>query len=107
MISIIFITLGIALFLGIMLIAVIMPFKPDALKIFGKFVCSGDEKIEILTSVASYHQPGERSISIYCNDYGKRRSVKGKTLLLSFLLSFLVMLPVAGFIVFLIFRFIS
>lgn len=105
MVAMILIILGAAAFLGIMLMTIILPFKPDALKICGKFVCSGDEKMEILTSTASYHRPGERSISIYCNDYGKRRSVKGKTLLLSFLFSFVVMLPVAGVIVVLIYKF--
>jgi hypothetical protein len=103
----IFITFGVAFFLGIMLIAVILPIKPDSLRIFGKFVCTGEEKMEVSTSVASYHQPGERSIEIYCSDYGKRRRVKGKTLLLSFGLSSALMLPVAALIVYYIYTFIS
>ena len=101
----ILIILGVSAFLGIMLIAVILPFKPDSLKIFGNLVCKNDEKIEILTSVASYHHPGEKSISIYCNDYGKRRSVKGKVLLLSFLSSFIIALPFATLIVVTIYRY--
>lgn len=103
MTAMILISIGVSVFLSIMLLAIILPFKPDALKVFGKFVCKGDEKIEILTSVASYHQPGERSIEIYCNDYGKRRSVKGKVLLLSVLLGFLITLPLSFLIVFYIF----
>jgi hypothetical protein len=104
MTAIILISIGVSAFLSMMLWTVILPFKPDTLKIFGKFVCQNDEKIEILTSVASYHQPGERSIEIYCNDYGKRRSVKGKVLLLSFLSGFLITLPLSFLIVFYIFK---
>lgn len=103
MTAIILISIGVSVFLSIMLLAIVLPFKPDSLKVFGKFVCKADEKIEVLTSVASYHQPGEKSISIYCNDYGKRRSVKGKVLLLSVLLAFLITLPISFLIVFYIF----
>lgn len=101
----ILIILGVSAFLGIMFWSVILPFKPDSLKIFGKLVCKNDEKIEIVTSVASYHQPGEKSISIYCNDYGKRRSVKGKVLLLGFISSFFIALPFAIIIVFLVYNY--
>lgn len=104
MISTIFIILGISAFLGIMLMAIVLPLKPDALKVVGKFVCKNDEKMEVPTSVASYHQPGERSIEIYCNNYGKRRDVKGKTLLLSFLFSSAAMIPFSAAIMFLINR---
>lgn len=105
MISSIFIILGISALLGIMLVAIVLPFKPEALKIVSKFVCSKDEKMEVLTSVASYHQPGERSIEIYCNNYGKRRSVKGKVLILSLLFSSAVMIPFVLAIIFLVNKF--
>ena len=105
MISSIFIIIAISCFLGIMLMTIVLPVKPDALKIVGKLICSKDEKMEVLMSVASHHQPGERSIEIYCNNYGKRRGVQGKTLFLSFLFSSAVMLPFAAMILFLINKF--
>ena len=101
----IFIIFGGAAFLAIMLWTVLLPLKPDSLKVFGKLVCRKNEKMEILTSVASYHQPGEKSIEIYCSDYGKRRDVKGKTFLFAFLLAFVLMLPVSAVIVILIDKF--
>jgi len=102
----ILIILGAAAFLAVMLWTILLPVKPDSLKIFGRLVCRPDEKMEILTSHASYHQPGENSIEIYCNKYGNRRLVNGKTFLFAFIFSFVVMLPVAAAIVIAIDRFV-
>lgn len=90
---------GAAAFMAVMLLMIVLSFRPDTLKIFEKIVCRENEKMEILFSKASHHQPGEKSIEIYCNNYGKRRIVNGKTLLLSFLLAFFIMLPFAAIIV--------
>lgn len=101
----VFIILVTAIVLSIMLWAVILPFKPDSVKIVGKFVCKPNEKMEVSTSNASYHQRGERSIEIYCNDYGNKRLVNGKTFLFAFLFSFVLMLPFAVLIVFSIYKY--
>lgn len=96
---------GAAAFLAVVLWSVLLPFKPDSLKVFQKIICRKDEKMEILTSAASYHQPGERSIEIYCNNYGNRRLVNGKTFFFAFLLAFVLLLPAAAVIVILIDKF--
>lgn len=96
---------GLAAFFAIMILAVLLPLKPDALKAAKFLVCANDEEIEISTSVSSYHQPGERSIEIYCKGYGKKRDVKLKTLLMSFLVSFAAALPFSFLIVSLAARF--
>lgn len=80
---------------SIMLWALVLPFKPTGLSVAARFVCRGTEKFEVVTSVASYHRPGERSISVYCNDFGRQRDVKGKTFLIAFLMAFAALLPVA------------
>jgi hypothetical protein len=85
--------------------AVLLPFKPESLKVFERFVCRKDEKMEVSTSVANHHQPGEKSLEIYCRDYGKSRLVNGKTLSLAFLLSFVLTFPAAAALVILIERF--
>jgi hypothetical protein len=53
--------------------------------------------MEILTAaLASHHRPLGKSIEIYCNNYGKRRDVKGKTLLFALFFSFTLMFPVSA-----------
>ncbi|HQU85690.1 MAG TPA: hypothetical protein PKY59_21320 [Pyrinomonadaceae bacterium] len=101
----VFIILVTAVVLSIMFWAVILPFKPESVKIVGKFVCKPNEKMEVSTSNASYHQRGERSIQIYCNDYGNKRLVNGKTFLFAFLFSFVLMLPFSFIIVFAVYKY--
>jgi hypothetical protein len=88
-----------AVFLGIMTMAVILPFKPDLIKVTEKFICAKNEKMEIFTSVAGHHLPGERSIEIYCTEGARKRDVKLKTLLLCFILSSVAMLPFSYLII--------
>lgn len=89
----------VAIFLAVMLGMIVLQIKPHSLKMFEKIVCSKDEKMEISFSHLSHHQQGERAIGIYCNNYGKRRSVTAKSLLLFLLLGFLLMIPVSFLIV--------
>lgn len=89
----IFIITGLSVLLAVLLLAILLSLKPDALKVLRPLVCRKDEKMEILFSVASHHQPSEKSIEIYCDNYGRRRLVNGKTLLFAVLFSFVLMPP--------------
>jgi len=93
---------GGAAFMATMFLALVINLKSDSLKLLEKIVCRGDEKMEIAKSVASHHQPGEKSLEIYCNNYGKKRLVNGRTLFLAFGCTFIFMLPFSMIIVILI-----
>lgn len=63
--------------------------------------------MEVSFSNASYHQRGERSIEIYCNDHGRKRLVNGKTFLFAFLFSFILLMPFSFIIVFAVYKFVN
>ncbi len=75
-----FITLGVALWLGTMLFAALLPASPKIVKITRPLVCPPGTEMEVRTFSASYHRPGERGIEIYAVGPGGQKNVKGRAL---------------------------
>ena len=57
-IGLVLIILGVALWLALMGLAVVLPLHPGVLRITRKIVCPPGSEIRVGTSVASYHRPG-------------------------------------------------
>jgi|GEM_PF-4482395 len=64
----IFISLGIAAWLAFIALAIILPIKPNLLKITKKIVCQEDSELIIQTAVYTYHRPGQKALEIYIKD---------------------------------------
>jgi len=88
------IVLGVAIWLSLMVLAVILPIRPGIVRITGPFVCPSGSKMEVDTPVYSYHRPGEKAIIIRCMGPGIVKNVKIRALLVFWFLCLLVSLPV-------------
>jgi len=70
---------GCSLWLSAMVLAAIIPLRPGALRLVAPLVCRKGERMEITTTKASYHRPGERGLVIECVSNSARRRVVFKT----------------------------
>jgi hypothetical protein len=63
--TILFISIGVAIWLTCMILAIILPINPNILRITKNFVCPKEKELIIQTAVYSYHRPGQKALEIY------------------------------------------
>ena len=102
-IGLVLIILGVALWLALMGLAVVLPLRPGVLRITRKIVCPPGCEIRVGTSVASYHRPGERGLFVECVDpNGDSKLITNKAVAVFTGLLFLTALPISAMGVFLV-----
>jgi hypothetical protein len=102
-ITVIIVSLGVAIWLTFMMIAILLPLKPNILKITEKIVCPEGSKLIIQTAVYSYHKPGQRALEIYSKDNsGIVKNAGLKVISIFWMMLFVVNLPVSIILVILI-----
>lgn len=92
----ILITLGLAIFLSLIGIAVVIPIYPNIIRITESFVCPPGMKMKVEKVKLSYHRPGEKGIIVSCHGHGETIYVKAKALLCLWVIFFVFSLPVAA-----------
>ena len=98
--TLVLIIVGIALWCGVMGMAIVLPINPNVLQIVKPFVCPRGSRMEVKTYVYPYHRPGEKAISIYCIPReGEPYSIKIRALVALVLLFTIIALPFVIFIV--------
>jgi hypothetical protein len=96
----ILISLGIALWISLMIIAIILPIKPSILGITKSFVCPQGSKLFIQTAVYSYHRPGQKALEISIMDNnGVTKNAAFKVVSVFWLLLFVITVPISIIIV--------
>lgn len=91
------ITLGVAIFLAFITLAILIPLRPNTFLITERFVCPKGTKMKVQTTTSTYHRDGERGLVITCQGKGQTRYVNGRAFLVIWLISFLISLPIAYF----------
>ena len=88
------ISLIVAVFISVMLLALVIQLKPGWLRITEKIVCRKGSRLIIETAVHSHHQPGENALGIYEKDEnGVLKSAGFKVVSLFWLIIFTFCLP--------------
>lgn len=94
------IILGVALWLSLMVLAVILPIRPDAVRITERLVCPADTKMDVRTEVYSYHHPGQKAVVVnYRGSDGMIHDVKVKAILALWGILFFVSILVTAVVV--------
>jgi hypothetical protein len=92
----IFISLGISIWLAFMMLAIVLPLKPNILKITKKIACQKGSELIIQTAVYSYHRSGQRALEIYTKDKnGIVKSAGLKVIFIFWIMLFAVSLPIS------------
>jgi hypothetical protein len=95
-ISSIIISLGLALWISIMIIAVILPVKPNILGITKSLVCPKGSELIVQTAVYSYHRPGQKALEISIKDNnGMVKNAVFKVVSVFWLILFLISVPIS------------
>jgi hypothetical protein len=95
-ITIIIVSLGIAIWLAFILMAILLPIKPDVLKITEKLVCPEGSELIIQTAVYSYHRPGQKALEISSRDKnGIIKNAMLKVMAIFWMMLFAISLPIA------------
>jgi hypothetical protein len=90
-----FLSLLFTAFLGTMLLAVLLPFKPDVLRLVTPLVCPPGTRMEIQTFQANPYRPGERGLAVYAVGPAGSVDIKNRTLIAFWGVCCLVTLPLA------------
>jgi hypothetical protein len=99
-ITIIIVSLGIAIWLAFILMAILLPIKPDVLRITEKLSCPEGSELIIQTVVYSYHRPGQRALEISIKDKnGIIKNAMLKVFAIFWMILFVISLPIALFLV--------
>jgi hypothetical protein len=94
-ITLILISLGIAFWLAFILMAIVLPIKPDAVKITEKLVCPEGNELIIQTAAYSYHRPGQRALEIsYRDKNGTIKNAMLKVMAIFWMMLFVISLPI-------------
>ncbi len=96
----IFIILGVAVWLAFMMFAAVLAIRPEVVKIVKPFVCPPGTEMVVKTEVYSYHQPGQKAIIIYSDGPEGRKDIKGRALVVLWLFFFIPSIPLAALLVF-------
>ncbi len=83
------IIIGLALFVSLMALAVIVPLRPGWIRITERFVCPRGSTMEVQTSKLSYHRPGERGLVVMCKGPGGTTSINGRAVFCLWLIFFI------------------
>lgn len=95
-IGLVLIILGVAVWLAVMGLAVVLPLRPGVLSVTQKFVCPPGCEMRVRTSVASYHRLGERGLVVECiAPNGESKLVTGKAVAVFTGLLFMAALPIS------------
>ena len=70
--TLVLIFVGGSFWISMMILAVVLPLFPKALRVTAPLICRSGEKMEIHVGKASYHRPGERGLAIECVGTGRR-----------------------------------
>jgi hypothetical protein len=96
----IFITLGVAVWLALMIFATALAIRPDVVKVVRFFVCPPGTEMIVKTEVYSYHHPGQKAIVVYSDGPEGQRDIKVRSLLALWLFFFILSVPVSVILVF-------
>lgn len=78
----VFIFLGIAAWLGLMVMVGLVSIWPNSLRLVKALVCPPDAEMVIEKFRASYHRPGEFGLGVYYLDQNLRRhDIRGRSML--------------------------
>ena len=95
-ITLIIVSLGVAIWLTFMMMAILLPLKPGILKITEKIVCPEGTELIIQTAVHSYHRSGQRALEIYSRDNnGIVKNVGFKVISIFLMILFVMNLPIS------------
>lgn len=93
--TLLLITLSLAIFLATIALAILLPLRPSVLKITQPFVCPKDTHMKIQTTTATYHRDGEKGLIVTCQGQGQTHHVNSRAYLTLWLISFILTLPLA------------
>lgn len=99
--------LGVALFLSLIALAVVLPIRPGIVRVTERLVCPAGTRMEVEMVRHSYHRSGERGIVVRCRGQGRTEQVNGRALVALWLIFYLASLPVAAVVVVLVNRWIA
>ncbi len=89
-------TLGVALWLGLMVLALLVSIRPAVLRITQALVCPPGVEMVVNKLVYSYHQPGQGALDVYYLDQNRQRhDIKMRALLAFWLVCTIPALPIA------------
>ena len=72
------IALAVGAFCAAMVLALVIPLRPDVLRITQRIVCPPGSSLLIRVVKLSYHRPGERGLTVVCRGPDGDRSVIGR-----------------------------
>jgi hypothetical protein len=102
-IAAILISVGVAIWMAFMLLAVVLPVNPKLLKLTEKIVCPAGSELIIHKAVYSYHRPGQSALEISIRDHsGLLKSAAFKVITVFWMILFLASLPISIFAVMLV-----
>jgi hypothetical protein len=96
----IFITLGVAIWLAFMIFAAALAIRPEVVMVVKRFVCPPGTEMIVQTEVYSYHHPGQRALVVYSDGPEGRKDIKTRALLALWLFFFVLSVPVSLILVF-------
>lgn len=89
-------TVGIALWLGLMALALLVSLRPAVLRVTQALVCPPGVDMQVEKHAYSYHRPGEGALVVYYLDQNHlRHDIKMRALLAFWLVCTIPALPIA------------
>lgn len=79
---------------SLLVVSVLIPLKPEALRITRRFVCPWSKKMSVEKSKLSYHRPGEKGLTVMCDGPDGLKVVTCRAFLCLWFLAFLCAFPV-------------
>jgi hypothetical protein len=99
-IAVLLISVGVAVWMAFMLLAILLPLNPNLLKVTEKIVCPAGSELIIQKAVYSYHRPGQSALEISIRDNnGVSKSAGIKVIPFFWMILFLASLPISILIV--------
>jgi|WetSurMetagenome_2_1015567.scaffolds.fasta_scaffold44439_3 hypothetical protein len=97
-IAAILISVGVAVWMAFMVLAIVLPVNPKLLKLTEKIVCPAGSELIIHKAVYSYHRPGQSALEISIRDKtGMSKSAGFKVVAVFWMILFLASLPISFF----------